>query len=201
MYWLVIERVSGYVVSSCSQLKWRVNLVAVGGLWWPTPTRQYILNAMRHSESGSPHLFFATGLRWTAPPNWPEVPQDWTPTVDWRPDPALGPPRAGWAFLRLSDCAADTNLPLEYRDEELDQKLGPFIANPGHPPRAFVNFLGQIADIVSAAFKVTGEVERVGRSYRDLALRSVSDATDVLERAERLEKARHSYSSLVCRTP
>ena len=38
--------------------------------------------------------------------------------------------------------------------------------------------------MVGATFSVTGEVERVGKGYRAIALRSVQDATDVLERAE-----------------
>ncbi|WP_370469130.1 cold-shock protein [Micromonospora profundi] len=90
--------------------------------------------------------------------------------------------------MRLSDCAADGDLPLEYRDSDLDEKFREYIANPRYPARAFVNFLNQVVDIVNSAFAVDGEVERVGRSYRDVALRSVSDATDVIERAERSGK-------------
>ncbi|WP_373861701.1 cold-shock protein [Micromonospora saelicesensis] len=90
--------------------------------------------------------------------------------------------------MRLSDCAADADLPLEYRDSDLDEKFKVYIASSEYPARAFVNFLSHIIDIVSSAFEVAGEVERVGRSYRDVALRSVSDATDVIERAERAGK-------------
>jgi hypothetical protein len=140
-------------------------------------------------ESSSPHPNVAAGLRWTAPPNWEAVPPDWAPTADWRPDPSWGPPPPGWAFLRLSDCAADAGLPPVYRDVDLDEKLRTCIGNPAYSAHSFVHFLREITDLVDAAFKLTGEARPVGLTYREVAARSVSDASDVLTRAERRGEA------------
>jgi hypothetical protein len=139
---------------------------------------------MQDAQFDGPHIVFATGVRWTPPANWPEVPDGWTPTPDWRPNPAWGPPPPGWAFLRLSDCAADANLPMQYRMPDLDARIKQHIATPQLPASAFISFLGSMIEIVQSAFKVSGEVARVGGPYRSQALRSLQDATDVLERAQ-----------------
>ncbi|GGK62583.1 hypothetical protein Ppa06_21130 [Planomonospora parontospora subsp. parontospora] len=34
--------------------------------------------------------------RFNPPPNWPALPDDWTPPSGWRPDPSWPPPPAGW---------------------------------------------------------------------------------------------------------
>jgi hypothetical protein len=141
--------------------------------------------AMEALKADSPHIIYANGLRWTAPPNWPEAPEDWTPDSEWRPEPAWGPPPPGWAFLRLSDCAADANLPLEYREPDVDEKFRAHIADDRVPATAFVGFLGSVVDIVSSAFKVAGAAGQAGSDHREAALRSVRDATDVLEEAAR----------------
>lgn len=133
-------------------------------------------------------LFFAMGLRWTAPPNWPAAPADWSPTSDWRPESRWGPPPPGWAFLRLTDCAADANLPLEYREPEVDEKFRGHIADDRVPATALAPFLGSVVDIVAAAFRVTGAAGRAGSDYRNVALRSVRDATEVLDRAARADQ-------------
>ena len=38
------------------------------------------------------------GFQFNYPPNWPPVPDDWSPSDDWVPDPSLPPPPAGWVF-------------------------------------------------------------------------------------------------------
>jgi hypothetical protein len=132
-----------------------------------------------------PHIVSSAGLRWTPPPNWPELPNDWTPSADWRPDPAWGPPPPGWAFLRLSDCAADANLPLQYRDADIDEKFRQHIGSPAQPA---IGFLESIVELVGRAFQVSGEAAPAGQGYRDQALRSVRDATDILALAQKEDR-------------
>ncbi|MFV2009402.1 MULTISPECIES: hypothetical protein [unclassified Micromonospora] len=115
------------------------------------------------------------------------MPPGWTPTADWHPDPDWGPPPPGWAFLRLSDCAADANLPLAYRDAPIDEKFRIYIDNPNHPAKSFVEYLGSIRDIIETTFRVSNEAARAGRIYREIALRSLIDATEIIERSLRTE--------------
>jgi hypothetical protein len=42
------------------------------------------------------------------PPNWPAMPDDWTPPTGWRPDPNWGPPPKGWDLWIDDDGEAAT---------------------------------------------------------------------------------------------
>lgn len=135
-------------------------------------------------DSDSLHWYVATGLRWTPPPNWPEAPDGWSPPQDWRPDPTWGPPPPGWAFVRLSDCAADVNMPSDYRDEDLDRAIRNYLRDGELPLQLFVEVLGSVTEAIRSAFEVPARAGRAVSGHRDLALRSAYDATDLLEKAE-----------------
>lgn len=38
------------------------------------------------------------GWTFRNPPNWPEAPEHWEPTDDWRPHPSWGDAPEGWVF-------------------------------------------------------------------------------------------------------
>ena len=38
------------------------------------------------------------GMRWVAPPNWPQPAAGWSPPAGWTPDPAWGPAPSGWVW-------------------------------------------------------------------------------------------------------
>lgn len=40
----------------------------------------------------------ARGMRWVAPPNWPQPAAGWSPPAGWTPDPAWGPAPSGWVW-------------------------------------------------------------------------------------------------------
>ncbi|MEV0723819.1 restriction endonuclease [Micromonospora purpureochromogenes] len=125
----------------------------------------------------------ANDIRWTAPPNWPAAPADWVPEPGWRPLPEWGPSPEGWAYWRLTDCAADPSLPGEHRSRELDSRLRPHIQSGATPAASFLSFLGQISEIASAAFDVPGPLTSEAQEVRARMLESMTAATALLEEA------------------
>ncbi|WP_090798905.1 hypothetical protein [Asanoa ishikariensis] len=65
----------------------------------------------------------------------------------------------------------------------MDERFRQHIAAGRTSAGEFSDFLAHIVNTVESAFKVSGEAGRVGSGYRDLALRSVQDATAALGRA------------------
>ncbi len=48
---------------------------------------------------------FAEGafMRFNPPPNWPQMPEGWTPPVGWKPDPSWPKPPSGWPLWVADD--------------------------------------------------------------------------------------------------
>jgi hypothetical protein len=125
----------------------------------------------------------ATQPRWTAPPDWPQVPAGWTPPLDWRPDTTWAPAPDGWAFWRCGETAADLAVDPRFRSPDLDARIRPYLTTATAPASAFVSFLEEIRGIGDAALHSPDAAGVIHSPARDRLLRRVSSAARILTRA------------------